>query len=64
MEEIGYRTEENIGEVCFRGAGLMDGYFGDPELTSKAIDQEVNHLLRTLRKEKSFYNESNYFFIL
>ncbi|CAG9539002.1 unnamed protein product [Cercopithifilaria johnstoni] len=40
VKELGYSAEENTGEVCFRGAGLMDGYFDDPELTSKTVDQE------------------------
>ncbi|OZC05162.1 putative long-chain-fatty-acid CoA ligase 5 [Onchocerca flexuosa] len=39
-KELGYSAEENTGEVCFRGAGLMDGYFNDPELTSQRVDQE------------------------
>lgn len=42
VEELGYSAEENTGEVCFRGAGLMDGYFNDPELTLQTVDQEVN----------------------
>ncbi|VBB31671.1 unnamed protein product [Acanthocheilonema viteae] len=40
VKELGYSAEENTGEVCFRGAGLMDGYFNDPELTSETVDQE------------------------
>uniref|UniRef100_A0A158Q7T5 long-chain-fatty-acid--CoA ligase n=1 Tax=Elaeophora elaphi TaxID=1147741 RepID=A0A158Q7T5_9BILA len=39
-KELGYSAEEDTGEVCFRGAGLMDGYFNDPELTSQIVDQE------------------------
>lgn len=42
VKELGYSAEENTGEVCFRGAGLMDGYFNDPELTSQTVDQQVN----------------------
>lgn len=40
VEELGYSAKENTGEVCFRGAGLMNGYFNDPELTSQVMDQE------------------------
>ncbi|VDM92231.1 unnamed protein product [Litomosoides sigmodontis] len=40
VKDLGYTAEENTGEVCFRGAGLMDGYFNDPELTSQTVDQE------------------------
>lgn len=43
VEELGYSAEENMGEVCFRGAGLMNGYFGDPDLTAKTVDHEVIH---------------------
>uniref|UniRef100_A0A915PIM2 long-chain-fatty-acid--CoA ligase n=1 Tax=Setaria digitata TaxID=48799 RepID=A0A915PIM2_9BILA len=39
-KELGYSAEEDTGEVCFRGAALMDGYFNDPELTSQKVDQE------------------------
>ncbi|MCP9262452.1 Long-chain-fatty-acid--CoA ligase 5 [Dirofilaria immitis] len=39
-KEMGYSAEEDKGEVCFRGAGIMDGYFNDPELTSQRVDQE------------------------
>ncbi len=28
-----------IGEICFRGYHIMQGYYGDPEATAKAIDQ-------------------------
>jgi len=29
-----------VGEVCFRGYHVMEGYYGDPEATSEAIDRE------------------------
>jgi fatty-acyl-CoA synthase len=28
-----------IGEICFRGHHVMQGYYGDPEATAKAIDE-------------------------
>ncbi|KAK6108010.1 AMP-binding enzyme family protein [Brugia pahangi] len=40
VKEMGYSAEQNTGEVCFRGAGIMDGYFNDPELTSQTVDEE------------------------
>uniref|UniRef100_A0A1I8EYR3 long-chain-fatty-acid--CoA ligase n=1 Tax=Wuchereria bancrofti TaxID=6293 RepID=A0A1I8EYR3_WUCBA len=40
VKEMGYSAEQNTGEVCFRGAGVMDGYFNDPELTSQTVDEE------------------------
>lgn len=38
---MGYNSENNEGEICLRGAGLMNGYFEEPELTSQTIDSEV-----------------------
>ncbi len=29
-----------IGEICFRGYHIMQGYYGDPEATAKAIDPQ------------------------
>ncbi|MFH2123490.1 MAG: AMP-binding protein [Pseudomonadota bacterium] len=29
-----------VGEICFRGYHIMQGYYHDPEATAKAIDQE------------------------
>jgi len=29
-----------IGEICFRGYHVMRGYYGDPQATSKAIDEQ------------------------
>jgi fatty-acyl-CoA synthase len=29
-----------VGEICFRGYHVMQGYYGDPEATAKAIDKE------------------------
>ncbi|KHN74548.1 Long-chain-fatty-acid--CoA ligase 5 [Toxocara canis] len=40
VEELAYSAENDVGEVCFRGAALMNGYFNDPELTAKVIDEE------------------------
>jgi fatty-acyl-CoA synthase len=28
-----------VGEICFRGYHVMQGYYGDPEATAKAIDR-------------------------
>lgn len=40
VEELGYFSADDKGEVCFRGAGVMTGYFREPELTAKAIDSD------------------------
>ena len=31
-------TLGEIGEICFRGYHIMQGYYGDPEATAKAVD--------------------------
>uniref|UniRef100_A0A7E4W1B1 long-chain-fatty-acid--CoA ligase n=1 Tax=Panagrellus redivivus TaxID=6233 RepID=A0A7E4W1B1_PANRE len=40
VAELEYRASEDKGEVCFRGAALMSGYFDEPELTAAAIDSQ------------------------
>ena len=40
VPELGYYSADDRGEVCFRGTGLMKGYFQDPEQTSKSLDSE------------------------
>ncbi|VDK79166.1 unnamed protein product [Gongylonema pulchrum] len=54
VKELGYSAEENIGEVCFRGAALMNGYFNDPEQTSKSVDNEVINCEFKLHSIKKF----------
>lgn len=39
---MNYYSKLNKGEICFRGAALMSGYYKDEELTSSTIDNEVN----------------------
>jgi fatty-acyl-CoA synthase len=29
-----------VGEICFRGYHIMQGYYGDPEATARAIDEQ------------------------
>ncbi|PIC24886.1 hypothetical protein B9Z55_018028 [Caenorhabditis nigoni] len=40
VPEKNYLAMNDEGEVCFKGAALMTGYFQDPELTAKTIDSE------------------------
>ena len=34
-------AKDGKGEICFRGAAVMKGYFNDEELTRETIDSEV-----------------------
>ncbi|PAV86147.1 hypothetical protein WR25_24450 isoform B [Diploscapter pachys] len=40
VPELGYFSVEDKGEVCFRGAALMNGYFNEDDLNRKTIDEE------------------------
>lgn len=45
VPELKYFAAEDRGEVCFRGAGVMSGYYSrdsdDNEETRNAIDEQV-----------------------
>lgn len=41
VPEMGYLASEDRGEVLFRGAAVMSGYFEDEELSRKTVDDEV-----------------------
>lgn len=43
VPELGYFSVEDKGEVCFRGAALMNGYFNEDDLNRKTIDEEVKN---------------------
>ncbi|CAJ0589819.1 unnamed protein product [Cylicocyclus nassatus] len=40
VPDLGYYSANNKGEVCFRGAAVMKGYYKDDELSSRTIDSE------------------------
>uniref|UniRef100_A0A914UIS7 long-chain-fatty-acid--CoA ligase n=1 Tax=Plectus sambesii TaxID=2011161 RepID=A0A914UIS7_9BILA len=40
VPELGYLAADDKGEICFRGAAIMSGYYGDDALTKEAIDKE------------------------
>ncbi|EYB81849.1 hypothetical protein Y032_0373g192 [Ancylostoma ceylanicum] len=40
VPEMDYLTANNKGEVCFRGAAVMKGYYMDEELSAKTVDSE------------------------
>ncbi|KAK6042554.1 long-chain-fatty-acid CoA ligase 5 domain protein [Cooperia oncophora] len=40
VAEMNYFAAQDKGEVCFRGAAVMKGYFMDEELSKKTIDEE------------------------
>lgn len=41
VPELGYDANNNEGEICMRGIGIMDGYFEEPELTRSVLDENV-----------------------
>ncbi|KAI6189825.1 AMP-binding enzyme [Aphelenchoides bicaudatus] len=40
VPELGYLSENNEGEICLRGTGVMNGYFEQQELTEQVLDSE------------------------
>lgn len=44
VPDLKYFAADDQGEICFRGAAIMNGYFLDDELTAKAVDEDVGHL--------------------
>lgn len=36
-----YKAADDVGEVCFKGAALMSGYFNAPKLTADTVDDQV-----------------------
>jgi len=40
VPDMDYFAEDMCGEICFRGANNMIGYFKEPELTKEAIDSD------------------------
>ncbi|XGW05584.1 hypothetical protein V3C99_016164 [Haemonchus contortus] len=40
VPDMNYFAAQDKGEVCFRGAAVMSGYFKDEELSRKTIDEE------------------------
>lgn len=41
VPELKYFSVEDRGEVCFRGAGVMTGYYNNDDATAEAIDEQV-----------------------
>lgn len=41
VPELGYDSKNNEGEICIRGVGIMNGYFEEPDLTSRVLDSDV-----------------------
>lgn len=42
--EMEYFSKSNKGEICFRGAAVMSGYFKEKELTANTIDKDVYYI--------------------
>ncbi|VDM56802.1 unnamed protein product [Angiostrongylus costaricensis] len=66
VPELSYFAAENKGEVCFRGAAVMRGYFMDDELSRKTVDKEgwlhtgdigewqINGALKIIERKNAF----------
>uniref|UniRef100_A0A1I7XHS7 long-chain-fatty-acid--CoA ligase n=1 Tax=Heterorhabditis bacteriophora TaxID=37862 RepID=A0A1I7XHS7_HETBA len=42
VPEMNYWAKDDKGEICFRGAAVMNGYFMDDELNRRTIDSEAS----------------------
>uniref|UniRef100_A0A914DA52 long-chain-fatty-acid--CoA ligase n=1 Tax=Acrobeloides nanus TaxID=290746 RepID=A0A914DA52_9BILA len=67
VPELKYFSIEDRGEVCFRGAGVMTGYYNNDDATTEAIDEQgwlhtgdigmwlPNGSLRIIDRKKHFF---------
>lgn len=63
MKVISPKTEETlgpyrIGELCFKSATAMTGYYKDPEATHKVVDNQGRLVLREKFKKSKEYNHT------
>ncbi|VDD90057.1 unnamed protein product [Enterobius vermicularis] len=40
VDDMDYKAADDVGEVCFKGAALMSGYFNAPKLTADTVDDQ------------------------
>lgn len=40
VEELGYFSKDNAGEICVRGANVFRGYFKNESETNKVLDKD------------------------
>ncbi|XP_064624838.1 long-chain-fatty-acid--CoA ligase 1-like isoform X2 [Lineus longissimus] len=40
VPDMGYKAEDNKGEICFKGPSVFNGYLKDPEKTAETLDED------------------------
>jgi long-subunit acyl-CoA synthetase (AMP-forming) len=48
------------GELCFRGSGIMKGYYGNPQATAESFDSDGF----LLTGDVGYYDEDGFFYIV
>lgn len=55
VPDLGYFAADDKGEICFRGAAIMVGYYGDEALTRETIDKDGQDVLHSFPLVKTIH---------